>query len=185
MFARKVAPGIELRLFEPEDAETVFAVVERNRAYLREWLPWVDVTESAEDLRRFISKVREQCAAGRGPQCAIWIDGAMVGSLGCHPIDWPNRTCSIGYWIDQRFQGKGIMSRCCESMLEYLFDELELHRVTIQCGVVNERSCAIPRRLGFTREGVIRDGEWVNDRWLDIVVWGLLDGEWRARRSGL
>src|SRR4051794_9009570 len=135
MFSRKVAPGIEIRLFEPKEAEAVFAVVERNRTYLREWLPWVDVTQSAEDLRQFILKVREQFAAGRGPQCGIWIDGMIAGSLGCHPIDWPNRNCSVGYWIDQRFQGKGVMTRCCENILDYLFDELQLHRVTIQCGV--------------------------------------------------
>lgn len=184
MFVRKVAPGIEVRLFEVKEAEAVFAAVERNRQYLREWLPWVDVTESPEDLRQFIFKVREQFAAGRGPQCGIWVDGEMAGALGCHPIDWPNRNCSIGYWIDQRHQGRGIMTRCCESMLEYLFDDLELHRVTIQCGVANTRSCAIPERLGFVREGVVRDGEWVNDRWLDLISWGLIDRDWRDLRIG-
>jgi ribosomal-protein-serine acetyltransferase len=184
MFSRKVTPGIEIRLFAAEDAEPAFAVVERNRAYLREWLPWVDVTESPDDLRRFIAKVREQFDAGRGPQCGIWVDGAFSGSIGCHPIDWPNRHCSIGYWIDARCGGKGIITRCCESMLEYLYDDLGLHRVTIQCGVLNTRSCAIPERLGFTREGVTRDGEWVNDRWLDLVQWGMLESEWRGRRAG-
>ena len=97
MFARRVAPGIEIRLFEPRDAEPVFAVVERNRAYLREWLPWVDFTVSPAELRSFIVKVREQFASGRGPQCGVWIDGAFAGSVGCHPIDWANRNCSIGY----------------------------------------------------------------------------------------
>lgn len=183
MFSRKVAPGIEIRLFDTADAEAVFAVVDRNRAYLRTWLPWVDVTSSPDDLRRFILKVREQFETGRGPQCAIWIDGAVAGSIGCHPIDWPNRHCSVGYWIEQRYQGKGIMTRCCASMLDYLFDELELHRVTIHCGVENTRSCAIPERLGFTREGLIRDGEWVNDRWLNLVAWGMLENEWRGRRA--
>jgi len=183
MFSRKVAPGIEFRLFDVKDAEPVFAVVERNRAYLRQWLPWVDVTSSPEDLRNFIVKVRDQFETGRGPQCGIWIDGALAGSIGCHPIDWPNCNCSIGYWIEQRFQGKGIMTRCCSSMLDYLFDDLGLHRVTIQCGVQNTRSCAIPERLGFTREGLTRDGEWVNDRWLNLVCWGMLETEWRARRS--
>jgi ribosomal-protein-serine acetyltransferase len=59
---------------------------------------------------------------------------------------------------------------------------LGLHRVTIHCGVENARSCAIPERLGFTREGITRDGEWVNDRWLDLVAWGMLEHDWRARR---
>jgi ribosomal-protein-serine acetyltransferase len=181
MFARTVAPGIEMRLFHLKDAEPVYAVVERNRAYLREWLPWVDFTASAEDIRRFIVRVREQFESGRGPQCGIWIDGVLAGSVGCHPIDWANRNCSIGYWIEARFQGKGIMTRCCVNLIDYLFGDLALHRVTIQCGVQNRRSCAIPERLGFQREGLIRDGEWVNDRWVDLLSWGMLDRDWRAR----
>ena len=181
MFALEVAPGIEIRLFELRDAETVFAVVERNRAYLREWLPWVDITTSAENIRTFIARVREQFESGRGPQAGIWIEGAFAGSVGCHPIDWPNRHCSIGYWIEERYQGKGIMTRCCTSLTDYLFLDLGLHRVTIQCGTGNLRSCAIPERLGFTREGLTREGEWVNDHWVDLVLWGMLEQEWRAR----
>ncbi len=183
MFSRRVGPDIEFRLFDMADAEAIFDVVQRNRPYLRQWLPWVDFTASPDDLRRFIGRVGEQFASGRGPQCGIWIGGAFAGSLGCHPIDWPNRNCSIGYWIEERYQGKGIMTRCCASLLDYLFDELGLHRVTIQCGVANQRSCAIPERLGFTREGVTREGEWVNDRWLDLVCWGMLEQDWRVRRK--
>ena len=62
----------------------------------------------------------------------------------------------------------------------YLFDDLALHRVTIQCGTGNQRSCAIPQRLGFTREGVMREAEWVNDRWVDLVVWGMLSPDWHT-----
>jgi len=65
-------------------------------------------------------------------------------------------------------------------MLDYLFEELGLHRVEIRCGTGNTRSCAIPERLGFTREGLLREAEWVNDRWLDLLVWGMLEVEWRA-----
>jgi ribosomal-protein-serine acetyltransferase len=183
MFSRKVGPGIEIRLFEVHDAEAAFAVVDRNRAYLREWLPWVDVSISADDLRRFIGKVRDQFDSGRGPQCGIWVDGIFAGSIGCHPIDWANRNCSIGYWLEPRYRGKGIVTRCCKTLLDYLFDDLCLHRVTIQCGVGNTRSCAIPERLGFTREGITRHGEWVNDRWLDLLGWSMLEDEWRARRT--
>jgi ribosomal-protein-serine acetyltransferase len=183
MFTRKVAAGIELRLFEKRDAEAVFAVVDRNRERLREWLPWVDVTTSAEDLRRFIGKVKEQFDEGRGPQTGIWVHGMFAGSVGCHPIDWANRSCHIGYWLDERYQGKGIMTRCCETLIEHAFADLGLHRVTIQTGSGNARSCAIPPRLGFTREGLTREGEWVNDRWVDLIVWGMLEDEWRTRRG--
>ena len=181
MFSRKVGPGVEIRLFELSDAETVFASVERNRQYLRQWLPWVDFTSSPDQIRNFIVRVRDQFETGRGPQAGIWIGDEFAGSVGCHPIDWPNKNCSIGYWIEERHQGKGVMTRCCANLLDYVFRDLGLHRVTIQCGTGNQRSCAIPERLGFTREGITREGEFVNDRWLDLVVWSMLQRDWLAR----
>ena len=179
MFRRKVAPGLELRHFEMRDAEAVFAVVERNRAHLREWLPWVDQTLSEEDIRQFISRAQAQTEAGRGPQAIIWADGELAGSIGFHAIDWTNRSAAIGYWLDAAHQGHGIMTLCCASLLDYAFQELRLHRIEIRCGAGNLRSCAIPERLGFTREGVAREAEWVNDRWVDLVVWSMLQRDWR------
>ena len=143
----------------------------------------MDHTRSPEDIRGVHrARAQTQFDANQGPQCGIWMDGEFAGSIGCHPIDWANRTCSIGYWIEERHQGKGIITRCCAALLDYLFDELGLHRVVIQCGTGNQRSCAIPQRLGFTREGVAREAEWVNDRWVDLVCWGMLEEDWRARR---
>ena len=181
-FIRRVAPDIEIKLFQPGDAEAIFALTERDRTYLREWLPWVDRTQSPADVRHFITEtVLPQWRDCRGPQCGIWLDGALAGSIGCHPIDWQNRVCSLGYWIASQKQARGIVTRCTASMLDYLFDELALHRVVIQCGTGNLRSCAVPQRLGFTREGIAREAEWVGGRWVDLVVWSILDSEWSSR----
>jgi ribosomal-protein-serine acetyltransferase len=181
MFRRTVAPGVEMRQFEPRDAETVFAVVDRNRQHLRQWLPWVDHSHSPEDLRQFILRVQAQFEADQGPNAGIWVGGVFAGNVGCHPISWANRSCSLGYWIDAAQQGRGVITRCCAAMLDYLFDELRLHRVEIRCGTGNTRSCAIPERLGFTREGLLRQAEWVNDRWVDLLVWGMIEEQWRTR----
>ena len=181
MFRRTVAPNIEIRMFETYDAETVFAAVERNRDRLREWLPWVDGTHSAEDVREFISRVHTQFENHQGPQCGIWVDGCFAGGFGVHPIDWGNRSCSIGYWIDQSLAGRGIVSRCCEAILDHLFTDLKLHRVEIRCGTGNLRSCAIPERLGFQREGIARQAQCVGGRWIDLVIWSMLEDEWRRK----
>lgn len=182
MFLRKAGESIEIRQFEPRDAEAVFAAADRNRAYLRQWLPWVDQTKSPHQVRDFILRSLAQYQANLGPNAGIWMEGQFAGSIGCHPIDWVNKACSIGYWIDAGRQGQGIVTRCCECLLEYLFGEMGLHRVVIQCGTGNARSCAIPQRLGFTREGVLREAEWVNDRWVDLVVWSMLESEWQRRK---
>jgi len=179
-FRLSVAPNIEIKLLESCDAEAVFPAVDRDREYLRQWLPWVDRTESPDDVRHFIEDVvSPQWEENRGPQCGIWVEGGFAGSIGCHSIDWANLQCSIGYWIESRRQGQGIVTRCVNAMLHYLFDEQRLHRVVIQCATGNHRSCAIPQRLGFSREGVLRQAERIGDRWLDLVTWSLLEDEWR------
>jgi len=181
VFRLQVTPEIELRLFEPEDAAEIFGIVERDRTRLREWLPWVDQTHSPADLVRFIQRVHNQWNAGQGPQAVLWLNGRIAGSVGCHPIDWANRQTSIGYWLAAEYEGRGAVTLACAALTDYLFRELGLHRVTIKCGTGNHRSCAIPERLGFVREGVIREEEWVNDRYVDLVVWGMLEQDWRRR----
>jgi ribosomal-protein-serine acetyltransferase len=183
MFRLRISDTVEIKQFETCEAEALFAVADRNRAYLREWLPWVDRTHSPREVRQFIANSLTQYQASQGPNTGIWIDGVLSGSIGCHPIDWPNRKTSIGYWIDSACQGKGIITQCCRGLLGHLFDELGLHRVVIQCGTGNTRSCAIPERLGFTREGTAREAEWVNDRWVSLVVWSMTESEWRATRQ--
>ena len=184
MFQRVICPGVELRQFQLADAEAIFAAVDRNRARIRVWLPWVDQTESADDVRDFLSRTIEQAEANLGPQSGIWVDGAFAGSIGCHPINWPDRSCSIGYWLDAGHEGRGLITRGCAVMLDYLFGEAHLHRVEIRCGASNHRSCSVPQRLGFTREGVAREAQWVNDRWVDLVIWSLLAEEWRRNTAG-
>ncbi len=182
MFRRAVTPEIEIRLFAPADAEEAYAVVERNRAYLRQWLPWVDLTHSPDAIRHFIVNIAiPQYEANNGPNCGIWIAGQFAGGIGCHAIDWSNRNCSIGYWVDAAHQGKGIVTQCCAAMLAYLFDDLGLHRVAIECGTSNTRSCAIPERMGFVLEGVKRQAQWVAGRWLDLMLWAMLEDRWRER----
>jgi ribosomal-protein-serine acetyltransferase len=185
MFRLQVAPGIQLKLLDTTEAKALYALADRNRARLRQWLPWVDQTRSPEDVRLFILRVLEQYHSNLGPQAGIWVDGVLSGTVGCHPIDWANRNCSLGYWLDAAGEGKGVITRCCAALADYAFDVLKLHRLEIRCGTGNLRSCAIPRRLGFTREGVARQAEWVNDRWVDLEIWSMLEDDWRARRNSI
>lgn len=181
MFRRSVADNLELRQFMAEDAEPLFAEVERNREYLRHWLPWVDATTSSDVVLSFISRSEEQFEDGLGPNFGIWLEGALIGSIGCHPIDHANRRCSLGYWIAAGQQGRGTITRCCAHLLDYLFAELGLHRAEIHCGTGNARSGAIPRRLGFRQEGVMREAEWVSGRWVDLEIWSMLEADWQQR----
>ena len=71
------------------------------------------------------------------------------------------------------------MTRSCKALVNFVFDEIGLNRVEIRAAVHNWKSRAIPERLGFTQEGIIRDAEWLYDHYVDHVVYGMLKREWR------
>jgi ribosomal-protein-serine acetyltransferase len=184
MFSLSVDADTRLELLEEHDAAELFAVVDRNRAYLRRWLPWLDQNTSPEHTRMFIRANLQQFAARNGFACGIRHQGALVGVIGLHAIDWTNRKTSLGYWLDESSQGKGLISRACAKVLDHVFAELGLHLVEIGCAVGNDKSCAIPERLGFKREGVQRQREWLYDHYVDHFVFTMLASEWRERREG-
>ena len=71
------------------------------------------------------------------------------------------------------------MTDACLAVIDYLFRELRLHRIEIQCASGNARSAAISRRLGFSFEGTRREAELVNGQFYDLLLFSLLRSEWR------
>ena len=181
MFEKRIDDEVTLALFEEQHAAELFALVDANRAYLRRWLPWLDANTSTEHTAAFIRASLRQFADRNGLAGGIRVRGRLAGVVGLHRIDWPNRRTSLGYWVAEADEGKGFVTRAVGGMLEYVFAELGLNTVEIACAPGNVRSCAIPERLGFVREGVFRQREWLYDHFVDLVVYGLTAEEWKAR----
>lgn len=177
MFRHQLGPGAELSLFELGHAAALFAQVEANRARLRTYLPWVDDTRAVGDVQAFIRKASAQWAEGLGFHAGIWSEARLAGAIGMHPIHRGNKSCSLGYWIGQEFEGRGLVTAACRAVVDYCFRDCGLHRVEIHCATTNTRSCAIPERLGFHLEGVLRQAQWAGGNWLDIRVYGKLADE--------
>ncbi len=172
--------GITVRTFTPDDAGELFALVDANRARLREWMVWEPTTRGPDDTRAFIERslASETDAEGNG----IWVDGRIAGSVGLS-VDTVSNSGEIGYWIDAEHEGKGIVTRVCETFFDFAFDELGLHRMELHAAADNARSRAVAERLGMRQEGVAREGLRVTSGYLDAVLYGILAHEWRARRS--
>ena len=178
----KIDDEVWLKGLEEKDAIPIFALVQANRQHLRKWLPWVDATQTVDDEAAFIRNVRMQQEGNGSFTCGIWYRGLVAGTIGYHMIDWMTRKVEIGYWLGAQFQGRGLITRTCAELLRYAFDELHLNKVEIRCATGNTKSCAIPERLGFTREGVIRQSEWLYDHYEDLVLYGMLAREWHAMK---
>jgi ribosomal-protein-serine acetyltransferase len=171
---------VALAILEEQHAPELFRLIEGNRAYLRRWLPWLDQNTRPEHTAAFVKAALAQFAARDGLACGIVFRGALAGVVGLHRIDWANRRTTVGYWVAEEHQGKGVVTRACAGVLDYVFGDLGLNHAEIACATGNLRSCAVPERLGFTREGVLRQREWLYDHFVDHVVYGMTAGEWRA-----
>jgi ribosomal-protein-serine acetyltransferase len=170
-----------LRLLEEADAEAVYAVTAANREYLAQWMPWA-AKSTLENTLEFIRAARKQLAENQGFQAAIVEDGGIVGAVGFHRLDWENLATRIGYWIAEPAQGHGTVTRAVAALADHAFRGWKLKRVEIRAGVDNHRSRAIPERLGFQEEGVLRQAERVGDRFVDHVVYAMLAEDWSATR---
>ncbi len=164
-----------VRPVEAADASALYALIETDRDYLAQWLPWAQDQDLAA-TEQFIAEAEAQLARNDGFQAVIAPAGEIVGVAGFHSIDWTNRNTSIGYWLAEDAQGNGTMTTVVSALVDHAFTEWELHRIEIHAAPENRRSRAIPERLGFREEAVLREAELVGDRWLDSVVYGLLAG---------
>jgi ribosomal-protein-serine acetyltransferase len=179
-----IEDGLFLKSLELHEAEELLLLVDANRPYLREWLPWLDLTQSIDEMIVFVESTLHQISSNLGFQTAIWHQGQIVGIIGYHHLEWANRSTCIGYWLDERNQGKGIMTKACRALVDYAFDDWKLNRIEIRCAEGNWKSRRIPERLGFRTEGLLREAEWLYDHHVDHVVYGMLTKEWSVVRGG-
>ena len=172
--------GLRVRSFDLGHAEALFALVEANRDRLRPWMPWEPTTQGPEDTRAFIASSRdsETDAEANG----LFVDGTLVGTMGMR-VNLLANAGDIGYWIGGAHEGRGIVTRAAERFQVFAFDELGLHRLELRAAVDNARSRAVAVRLGMHEEGILRDAERVHAGYHDMVIFGLLEDEWRARRA--
>lgn len=177
-----LANGCALRLLDESDTNELHSLIEVNRAYLARWMPWAQ-EQSREDTLSFLRGTRLQLAANNGFQMALSEHDRIVGVAGFHRVDWSDRSASIGYWLAQAQQGRGMMSSAVRALLDYAFGTWRLTHVEIRADVENRRSRAIPERLGFSYQGVLERAELVGERCVHHAVYAMLAGDWLTSAS--
>ncbi|MFD2247067.1 GNAT family N-acetyltransferase [Pontibacter ruber] len=177
-----IAPNLYLRQAGIADAPAVFNLINTHRNYLRQWLPFIDQSQSVKDTEHFLRSVT---APGNRSDLvfAILYEEEVVGIIGYKQIDYVNQKLEIGYWLGEPYQGKGIMLRSCAALVRHAFNSMNMNRVQINVGVGNEKSSNIPKKLGFVFEGIERDGELLHGRFHDLENYSLLKREWQAQEG--
>lgn len=154
MIIAQIDNEIELRLMEPRYSHEALAIIDSCRDYLAQWLPWPDTCHSPADLETYVKEMLLQFAE-KGV-CWLAYAGSFAGCIGLYSVDKVNEVAEIGYWLGSQFQGKGVMTRSCQAMVDNAYCEVGLNRIFIRVEPENTKSRNIPIRPGFTYEGALR-----------------------------
>jgi len=154
-------------------AATIFEAIDRDRDYLRQWLPFVDETKEISHTEAFIRSISGK-ENQRDDIYTIWYKEEFAGLIGFKDTDPINRKTEIGYWLAEKMQHKGIITNSVSALMNYAFKKQGMNRIQIKVAEHNTKSEAIPLRLNFKFEGVERDGEFHQDHYVNLKVYGKL-----------
>jgi len=180
MFKIDIDNELHLELIHPSHAQDIFDLVGRNRELFRTWLEWVDSSKSIDDTKAFINHELQNYANHICINCMIFYNNKLVGNVGLLGMrkGYGIKRGVLGYWLDADFHGKGVMRRAVKKMIEIGFEHYDLDKIKLRCAVLNNRSCNVAQKLGFTHEGLQRDEIKVNSKIMDVNVYAILKRDW-------
>lgn len=174
---------LALRALTADDVDDFFAVYS-NVEVMRYWsTPPLPNKEAATDL---INEIHE---GFRNQQFLKWgialrSNDKVIGSVTLFHPDFTHRRVELGYALGREFWRQGYMKESLAALLKYAFDDLNFHRIEADVDPRNGASIGILERLGFQREGYLRERWHVNGEIQDAIFYGLLKPDWEARNGG-
>lgn len=175
MLHRTVSDDLEIRLLSLAQAGELYQLIDSNRSFLREWLPWLDSVQSVKDTETFIEAQLTKYKSNEALCLSIIYEGEIVGVAGLNEIFKEEAFATVGYWLAEDFNGKGIMLAVVKELMDIARDEYGLAKLEIWCASEKHRSRAIPEKLGFIHTGRYENAENLYGHWIDneIYVLGL------------
>ncbi|MFI6138898.1 GNAT family N-acetyltransferase [Streptomyces griseus] len=175
-------PRLRLRAFTDADAAPLYAL-QSDPHVLRYWdsPPWTDPARS----QRFLATCRRIEEEGSGARVAVEraSDGSFIGWCGLTSWNPDFRSASLGYVFEADVWGHGYATESAHAVLRWAFDTLDLNRVQAETDTRNTASARVLEKLGFVREGTLREDCVVNGDVSDSWVFGLLRREWHPTAS--
>ena len=179
MLTINVDNKIILRSYIESDAVSLFEKVNNSRQHLSPWLSWVNGTTKLEHSAMFIQESIQKQEAQEALSMGIFYDNDLIGGIGMHLWEQDLKKAQIGYWLVKNFEGQGIINKCLQLFIGFLFEKLKLNKLEIRYIPSNKRSAKVAQRLGFIIEGILRQSHLNNGLIDDLVITGLLVGEWK------
>lgn len=180
-------PRLIIRRYTLSDAPALFGAVNRSRTSLLEFMPWARSSHMIiEDTEEWIARERARWLA-QDTELGFGMfrrDGAYVGGIGVHAIDWTVPRFELGYWLDDPSVGRGYMQEAVRAMTRACFDRCRASRVEIRCDSRNTRSARVASACGYRLDGTLRAHARGTDGSIcDTMIWGMTAADAVAARS--
>jgi RimJ/RimL family protein N-acetyltransferase len=167
-----------LRPIKPEDAKVIFEY--RSDAIANQYQGWIPKT--IDEVKDFITNRTSAVIDVVDSWFQFVIikkdDKGLIGDIGVHFLDADKKQVGIGYTLDKNYQGKGYMIEALTSLINYLFIDLDKHRITASIDPDNIKSIKLVEKLGFRKEGHFKKSFLANGQWVDNLVYAILKEEW-------
>jgi ribosomal-protein-serine acetyltransferase len=176
-----VAPGVCVVPVKLDDAAALATLVAENRHHLRTFMPKVVGLDSLPVCQAYLHKVLACAVEGTLLEWHIVANDHLCGAIRLNHIEHDNRKISIGYYLGEQYQGRGLATSSVRAVMKFAFERLDFNRIELKCASDNVASQRVAERLGFAWEGLLRQAELVDGVYLDHYVYGLLRDEFAAQ----
>ncbi len=174
-----------LQRFTRRDAAPVDDAIRGSLSDLHQWLPWARMDYNPADTAAFL---RESILAWREDRAWDYSirrrddPDRHIGNISFWTVSKLGKIFEVGYWVRSDETSKGYCTEAVEKILDEAFNHLGYHKAVLRIAVGNTASDRVAEKLGFTREGILREELLIRGNWVDHSHWSLLDREYRAAR---
>jgi ribosomal-protein-alanine N-acetyltransferase len=166
--------SVTIRPIRLRDARILERELIENRSWLRKWEATNPVGPMAFDVRSSIRSLQSNARAGFGLPFVIEVDGELAGQLNVSSIAYGSlSSATIGYWVSERFAGRGATPTAVALATDHCFFSVGLHRMEICIRPENGPSLRVVEKLGFRYEGLRRRYIHINGDWRDHFAFGM------------
>jgi len=173
-----------LREFKETDWKSVHSyAVDPLVVHYLTWGP-----NSEEDTKKFIRRTMEyqRSEPRKDFEIAVTLktEQSLIGSCSISATDLSNQEGVIGYCFHPHFWGQNYATETAMALLEFGFEQFNLHRIFAVCAPENVASMRVLEKIGMQREGYLREHKWTGERWRDSFLYAILDHEWKRLKNG-
>jgi len=169
----------KLELIQAKDYTALYKLIQNNKSKFIRWFPiTVKNTETLQSSKNYVEGLERKFKNKIMYSFGIFHEEELIGMILIKDIDWRIPKCELAYYLDENYNGKGIMTSMIQATIQYCFQELKMLKIFLRIAPQNIASRRIAEKNGFVKEGVLRkEFKLETSEIVDLEYYGLIKGD--------